>query len=90
LDVKPLFDKEENSGRIDRSKDKDNPHYLDPDDKMDDATETQRYINIFISSFTTIGGTTIVIDNREGQENFYLCSYRGGYNFWARYAAQVL
>jgi hypothetical protein len=67
MDVKPLFDKEER--RIDRSQ---KPHKYDKDWKYDDAEENGRNVNRYITSFLTEGGTTIVVDNREGQENFYL------------------
>lgn len=69
LDIKPLFDKEPNNGKIDRSKE---PHKLDPDGKIDDEGDTLRNVNRYITSFTSVGGTSIIIDNREGQENFYI------------------
>jgi hypothetical protein len=67
MDIKPLFDNEED--RIDRSQ---APHAYDKDWKYDDAKENGRNVNRYITSFLTEGGTTIVVDNREGQENFYL------------------
>jgi hypothetical protein len=72
MDVKPLFDKEEQ--KINRSpKPEDNsPHGYDKKWKYDDAEENGRNVNRYITSFLTEGGTTIVVDNREGQENFYL------------------
>ena len=69
LDIKPLFDKEPNNGKIDRSKE---PHKLDPDGKIDDEGDKLRNVNRYITSFTSVGGTSIIIDNREGQENFYI------------------
>jgi hypothetical protein len=66
MDVKPLFDKEE--AKVDHTKD---PHKYNPDFKLDDAGDNGRNINRYIESHTTQGGTTIVIDSREGQENYY-------------------
>jgi len=82
LDVKPLIDAEEIEGDINRSE---FPHkYGDMFDPIagtgEDASEPSdynieddlRHLNRDITTMVTKGGTTIVIDNREGQENFYL------------------
>ena len=82
LDVKPLLDEEEIEGDIDRSG---FPHeYGEGFDPIagtgEDAAEPQsynleddkRHINRDITTMMTKGGTTIVVDNREGEENFYL------------------
>ena len=78
LDVKPLLDKEAVEGQINRS---DAPHQyteeLDPLGGTDGEGEYQEendlhYINRHITTMTTKGGTTIIIDNRTGEENFYL------------------
>jgi len=60
MDVRPLFDKEEG----DRQKKEEG--------KKEKGGDTEKNINRYVYSFTTLGGTTIVIDNREGQENYYL------------------
>jgi hypothetical protein len=60
MDIKNLIDKE--TGAKDA--------YLV--DKLDEPKETSKNINRFITSITTYGGTMIVVDNREGQENYYL------------------
>ena len=62
LDIKPLFDAEPNTGIINRAEGV-SPHFLDPDGKIDEPVDTKRNINRHITSFTTVGGTTIIIDN---------------------------
>jgi hypothetical protein len=82
LDVKPLLDGEEVEGDIDRSG---FPHEygesFDPiagtgEDAANpssyDRSSDRRHINRDLTSIVTKGGTTIVIDNREDEENFYL------------------
>jgi hypothetical protein len=77
LDVKPLLDKELVEGKIDRSKE---PHqYIDENDPIGGTGDSGEYdekndlyhINRQITTMTTKGGTTIIIDNRKGEENFY-------------------
>jgi hypothetical protein len=67
MDIKPLFDKKE--PKVDRGKE---PHKYKENYEIDLGEDTQENINRYITSFTTQGGTTIIIDNREEQENFYL------------------
>jgi len=77
LDVKPLFDKED--GQITRkvvkeAKDVDydkNPHVYSQDWTVDDTIDNERNINRYVTSIMTEGGTSIIIDHREGQENYY-------------------
>jgi hypothetical protein len=77
LDIKPLFDKED--GVIERKivnteKDIDfeeNPHVYSKNWSVDDVVDNERNINRYVTSIMTEGGTTILIDNREGQENYY-------------------
>lgn len=78
LDIKPLYDKEnEEPERLLIGDDADidykkNPHVYPKSWKVDDVIENQRNINRYVTSIMTKGGTTIVIDNRDGQENYYL------------------
>jgi hypothetical protein len=64
LDIKPLNDEETG---VNRSK---SPYKFT--DEQEKAGDTGRNINRYVTSFTTQGGTTIIIDNREGQENYYM------------------
>jgi len=41
-------------------------------DKIDGGGDAGKNINRFITSFTTYGGTTVIVDNRDGQENYFL------------------
>jgi hypothetical protein len=66
MDVKVPYDKED--AVIDHQKE---PHKYDKDSKLDEGGDNGRNINRYITSYTTLGGTTIVIDTREGQENYY-------------------
>jgi hypothetical protein len=60
MDVKPLYDLE------------DGAREPKAQGKPEKGGDTGKNINRYVYSFTTLGGTTIVIDNREGQENYYL------------------
>lgn len=60
LDVKPLADFEEGN--------KEGYKF----EELDVPEENGKNINRYVTSFTTVGGTSIIIDNRDGQENYYL------------------
>lgn len=78
LDIKPLYDKENGTVQrkiVDSNDDIDydeNPHVYPRTWGIDDVYDNDRNINKYVTSIMTQGGTTIVIDNRDGQENFYL------------------
>lgn len=78
MDVKPLFDNQlkdvtREDVRPDSAKKRlENPHFYDVDDRLDEPSENNRNINRFVTSWTTQGGTTIIVDNRSGQENYYM------------------
>lgn len=77
LDIKPLFDKEDVSNQrkfVKNENDIDyntNPHVYSSTWNIDDVVENERNINRYVTSIMTEGGTTILIDNRSGQENYY-------------------
>jgi hypothetical protein len=74
LDVKNLFDKEDTvqPKRTYGEPTEEDPHKYPEDWKEDNAAETGRNINRHVTTLMTEAGTAIVIDNRFGQENFYL------------------